>query len=84
MLLNFPSHSPLWRLSISPPFVSKLQCILLLCKEDIVSIACGFSVWPTEVRHRQLFPFPNLYSGEELQGGCCLTGISYWCKAEMG
>lgn len=84
ILLYFSSPAPLRRLSLSPPFVSKLQCILLLFKENIVSIADIASVLgPTEGRHRQLCTFPNFFSWEQLQRGYCLTSVSFSCEAEV-
>ena len=64
ILLYFFSPTPLRRLSLSPPFVSKLQCILLLFKENIVSIACSFSAWSNRRQAQATFSFsPSLQWG---------------------
>lgn len=56
IFLNFPSHTPLRRLSVYPPFVARLQCILLLSKENTVTIAYGFSVQKADTGSFLLFP----------------------------
>lgn len=63
ILLYFSCSTPLRRLSLSPPFVSKLQCILLF-KENIVSIACSFSTWSNRRQAQATSSFsPSLQQG---------------------
>lgn len=61
ILLYFPTPTPLRRLSLSPPFVSKLQYILLLFKENIVSIAHSFSAWPNRRQAQATSTVGNSY-----------------------